>query len=255
MISKNQIQHIKSLSINKFRKIHNKFIVEGPKIIDELINSPFNVKGIFAQAEWININGSALTNDTSITEVSEKELNRISNLKNPNQVLAVVDMAENIQPDSNTFNDLVLILDDISDPGNMGTIIRTADWFGIKQIICSDSCVDIYNSKVVQATMGSLFRVSVYYTNLKNYLEKLPPGQNIYGTLLDGENIYQASLTNKGFILIGNESRGISKDLITFITHKLTIPNYSYKPLDTAESLNASVATAIVCAEFRRQSN
>ena len=254
MISKSQIQFIKSLTISKFRKAHKKFIVEGPKLINELAISSFTIEGIYAQSTWIKSNRFRFPNDTQIIEVSEKELSRISGLKTPNQVLALVHMSENIQPDSNTFNDLVLMLDNISDPGNMGTIIRTADWFGIQQIICSDSCVDIYNPKVVQATMGSLFRVSVYYANLKNYLDKLPSGQNVYGTLLQGENIYHANLANKGFILIGNESRGISKDLIPFITHKLSIPNYAIKTEETAESLNASVATAIVCAEFRRQS-
>jgi TrmH family RNA methyltransferase len=254
MISKSQIQYVKSLTVSKFRKTHKKFIAEGPKIINELANSSFTIEGIYAQSAWIKSNRFRFPNDTQIIEVSEKELSRISGLKTPNQALAVVHMSENIQPDSNTFNDLVLMLDNISDPGNMGTIIRTADWFGIKQIICSDSCVDIYNPKVVQATMGSLFRVQVFYTNLKIYLEQLPAEQVIYGTLLEGKNIYQTNLEKQGIIVIGNESRGISKDLIPFITHKLFIPNYSFKPWDTAESLNASTATAIVCAEFRRQS-
>jgi TrmH family RNA methyltransferase len=254
MISKSQIQYVKSLTVSKFRKTHKKFIAEGPKIINELANSSFTIEGIYAQSAWIKSNRFRFPNDTQIIEVSEKELSRISGLKTPNQALAVVHMSENIQPDSNTFNDLVLMLDNISDPGNMGTIIRTADWFGIKQIICSDSCVDIYNPKVVQATMGSLFRVQVFYTNLKICLEQLPAEQVIYGTLLEGKNIYQTNLEKQGIIVIGNESRGISKDLIPFITHKLFIPNYSFKPWDTAESLNASTATAIVCAEFRRQS-
>ena len=254
MISKSQIQFIKSLTISKFRKAHKKFIVEGPKLINELAISSFTIEGIYAQSTWIKSNRFRFPNDTQIIEVSEKELSRISGLKTPNQVLALVHMSENIQPDSNTFNDLVLMLDNISDPGNMGTIIRTADWFGIQQIICSDSCVDIYNPKVVQATMGSLFRVQVFYTVLKDYLEQMPHDKLIYGTLLDGEDIYQSNLKKQGIIIIGNESRGISKELIPFITNKITIPNYSFKSWDTAESLNASTATAVVCAEFRRQS-
>lgn len=255
MISKSQIQFIKSLTINKYRKANNKFIAEGPTIINELANSSFKIEGIYARPAWIKSSRFRFPNDTAITEVSEKELTRISALKTPNQVLAVVNMAENIQPDSSVLNDLVLMLDDISDPGNMGTIIRTADWFGIKQIICSDNCVDIYNPKVVQATMGSLFRVKVFYTNLKIYLERLPAEQLIYGTLLEGENIFQTNLENKGIIIIGNESRGISKELLPFITHKITIPGYSRSEVASAESLNASTAAAIVCAEFRRQSN
>lgn len=254
MISKSQIQYIKSLTVSKFRKIHKKFIAEGPRIINELANSSFNIEGIYAQLAWVKSNRFRFPNDTQIIEVSEKELGRISGLKTPNQILAVVHMSENIQPDSNTFNDLVLMLDNISDPGNMGSIIRTADWFGIQQIICSNNCVDIYNPKVVQATMGSLFRVQVFYTNLKMYLEQLPAEQVIYGTLLEGNNIYQTNLEKQGIIIIGNESRGISKNLIPFITHKLSIPNYTIKTEETAESLNASTATAIVCAEFRRQS-
>lgn len=254
MISKSQIQFIKSLSISKFRKTHGMFIAEGPKVVNELANSSFKIEGIYALGDWININRFRFSKDTTLTEVTEKELGRISTLKTPNQVVAIVHITENNQQKSKSINELVLMLDDIRDPGNMGTIIRTADWFGIKQIICSNSCVDMYNPKVVQATMGSLFRVNVFYADLKEYLELLPKDQSVYGTLLEGENIYQSKLNTKGIITIGNESHGISKALIPFITHKITIPNYSVKPWDTAESLNASTATAIVCAEFRRQS-
>jgi len=228
------------------------FIVEGPKLINELVNSSFRIEGIYALPEWISSNGIRFSNRTNIFEISEKELDRISALKAPNQVLAVVNMTEDFKPESEHLNDLVLMLDDIKDPGNMGTILRTADWFGIKQIICSNSCVDIYNFKVVQATMGSLFRVKVFYTDLKEYLEQLPKDQLIYGTLLEGKNIYKANLTKHGIIIIGNESRGISSELIPFVTNKLTIPSYSIKSMNKAESLNASIATAIVCAEFRR---
>lgn len=254
MISKSQIQFIKSLSISKFRKTHEMFIAEGPKVVNELANSSFKIQGVYALSDWINKNQFRFSNDTSLTEVTEKELGRLSALKTPNQVVAIIHIAENIQQQSESINELVLMLDDISDPGNMGTIIRTADWFGIKQIICSNSCVDMYNPKVVQATMGSLFRVNVFYADLKEYLELLPKDQSVYGTLLEGENIYQSKLDKEGIIIIGNESHGISKALIPFITHKITIPNYSVKPWDTAESLNASTATAIVCAEFRRLS-
>lgn len=254
MISKSQIQFIKSLSISKFRKTHEMFIAEGPKVVNELANSSFKIQGVYALSDWINKNQFRFSNDTSLTEVTEKELGRLSALKTPNQVVAIIHIAENIQQQSKSPDDLVLMLDDIRDPGNMGTIIRTADWFGIKQIICSNSCVDMYNPKVVQATMGSLFRVNVFYADLKEYLELLPKDQSVYGTLLEGENIYQSKLDKEGIIIIGNESHGISKALIPFITHKITIPNYSVKPWDTAESLNASTATAIVCAEFRRLS-
>lgn len=242
------------MTISKFRKTHLQFIAEGPKLLSELANSSFKIEGIYALSSWINSSGFKFSNGTIVTEVSEKELGRISALKTPNQVLATVQIPENISPEITTLNDLVLMLDDIRDPGNMGTIIRTADWFGIKQIICSNTCVDIYNPKVVQATMGSLFRVKVYYTNLKEFLDKLPKDHPVYGTMLEGESIYYSKLEKSGTIIIGNESRGISKDLIPLISNKITIPNYSFKSTDSAESLNASTATAIVCAEFRRQS-
>lgn len=254
MISKSQIQFIKSLSISKFRKANKMFIAEGTKVVNELANSPYKIEGIYAFGDWIKKNRFRFSKETVFTEVTEKELKRISSLKTPNQVLAVIYVAENDQQLSKSIDKLVLMLDDIRDPGNMGTIIRTADWFGINQIICSNSCVDKYNPKVVQATMGSLFRVQVYYTDLKDYLEQLPKDHSVYGTLLEGENIYQSTMAKHGIIIIGNESHGISDELIPFITNKITIPNYSTKPLDTAESLNASIATAIVCAEFRRQS-
>jgi len=254
MISKNQIQFIKSLAISKFRRTHKMFIAEGPKLVNELLTSSFKIDAIYALPIWINSNQIKFSTDVDFFEVSEKELDRISGLKNPNQILAIVHMVENIPPESKTLNDIVLMLDDIRDPGNMGTILRTADWFGIRQIICSNTCVDMYNPKVVQATMGSLFRVKVYYTNLKAYLELLPKNHSVFGTLLEGENIYETKLSKPGVIIIGNESHGISADLIPFITNKITIPNYSIKSFDTAESLNASIATAIVCAEFRRQS-
>lgn len=254
MISKSQIQFIKSLSVSKFRKTHQRFIAEGPKLVFELANSSFEIEGIYALRTWIESNQFGFSKDTDISEVTEKELGRISALKTPNQVLAIVHIKDNNQPENNALNDLVLMLDDIRDPGNMGSIIRTADWFGVQQIICSNSCVDIYNPKVVQATMGSLFRVLIYYTDLKKQLEQLPKDHFVYGTLLEGKNIYESNLEKKGIIVIGNESHGISKELIPLITNKITIPNYSIKPWDTAESLNASTATAIVCAEFRRQS-
>lgn len=254
MISKNQIQFIKSLAISKFRKAHGMFIAEGPKMMIELANSSYKIEGIYALASWLEGNRFKFSNETNISEVSEKELYRISSLKTPNQVLAIVYKSMNNPPGLEDLNDLILMLDDISDPGNMGTIIRTADWFGIKQIICSKTCVDIYNPKVVQATMGSLFRVKVHYADLHDYLKQLPENQDVYGTLLEGENIYESDFSKKGIIIIGNESHGISEELIPFITNKITIPNYSTKLFETAESLNASIATAVVCAEFRRQS-
>ncbi len=253
MISKNQIQFIKSLSINKYRRVHNQFVAEGPKVTDELLNSSLRISGIFALPEWIRINKTRAQGDFEVFEVSEKELSRISNLKSPNQVLAVVKIPEMRTP-INRIDDLVLMLDNISDPGNMGTIIRTADWFGIQSIICSENCVDIYNPKVVQATMGSLFRVEVYYADLKRYLSEIPVDQIIYGAFQDGDNLYETKLNQKSILIIGNEANGISNDLIPYISNKITIPDYAKDKQKSAESLNASIATAILCSEFRRQS-
>lgn len=252
MISKNQIQFIKSLSINKYRRIHNQFVAEGPKVTDELLNSSFRISGIFALSEWININKTTAQGDFEIIEVSEKELSRISNLKSPNQVLAVVEIPK-IEIPQKKIEDLILMLDGISDPGNMGTIIRTADWFGIQSIVCSENCVDIYNPKVVQATMGSLFRIEVYYADLKRYLSEIPVDQIIYGAFQDGDNLYETKLNQKSILIIGNEANGISNDLIPYISKKITIPDYAKDKQKSAESLNASIATAIMCAEFRRQ--
>ena len=254
VISKNQIQFIKSLSISKFRKEHQKFVVEGPRLLDELAGSSFGIDSIFGLTDWIEKNRFKFPNKTSFFEISEKELNRISGFKTPNQVLAVVEKGKNAPPELATYEDLILMLDDISDPGNMGTILRTADWFGIKQIICSKNCVEVFNPKVVQASMGSLFRIKAYYTELAEYLNQIPASIPVYGTLLNGENIFDSNLKKKGIILIGNESRGISESLIPFISYKLKIPDYSTNQTRSAESLNASIATAIVCAEFRRQS-
>ena len=144
------------------------------------------------------------------------------------------------------------MLDEIKDPGNMGTIIRTADWFGISNIICSNECVDVYNPKVVQATMGSLARVSIFYTNLESYLQKIPAETRVYGTVMDGKNIYETKLKNRGLILIGNESKGVSAKLKPFITDNISIPSFPVSEERSTESLNASIAAAIVCAEFKR---
>ena len=156
---------------------------------------------------------------------------------------------------NNKVDSAMLMLDEIKDPGNLGTIIRTADWFGISDIICSNECVDVYNPKVVQATMGSLARVNIFYTNLETFLREIPDGTKVYGTMIDGKNIYETKLFNRGLILIGNESRGVSAKLKPFITDKVFIPSYTVFKDKSTESLNASIATAIVCAEFRRNTH
>lgn len=252
MLSKNQIQFINSLKTNKFRKIHQKFIVEGPKLVEELLRSSYQTKHIFAISSWLEEHTENISSETLINNVSAKELERISSLKTANQVLAVAEIPEK-KASSKPSNNLTLMLDDISDPGNMGTIIRTADWFGIQRIICSENCVDIYNPKVIQATMGSIFRLEIQYDNLERNLKDLPDTTPVYGTLLEGSNVFTTNLINKGIIIIGNESKGISSILLPFITKKISIPRFASLKSNSAESLNAAIATAIVLAEFRKR--
>lgn len=256
MLSKAQIKHITTLRQKKYREEHNQFIAEGEKTVADLLASNFNVLSIYALPAWIKGNSALIHNhDTGVFEITEGELSRISNLATPNQVLAITEIPSFQIDPAKLEHELVLVLDDISDPGNLGTIIRIADWFGINYIICSEFSVDVYNPKVIQATMGSVSRVNLHYTYLGGFLKELPFTPKIYGTLLEGENIYKADLSPEGFIIIGNEARGISNDLQQHITHRLHIPAYTEGKIDqgVAESLNASVAAALVCGEFRRR--
>ena len=252
MLSKNTIKYINSLKSGKFRQLHKQFIAEGPKLIEEFLNSSFHVTQIFGipTARVFELQGKFTK--TKFEGVSAKELERISGLKTPNEAIALIETPPPSLFPQTGFSDLILMLDEIKDPGNMGTIIRTADWFGIRHIVCSTDSVDIFNQKVVQATMGSLSRVNIFYTDLVSFLKKTPESIIVYGTLLNGENIYKKQLSKNGIIVIGNESKGISKKLLPFISDPLYIPNFPTTAKITAESLNASVATAIVCAEFRR---
>ena len=243
MISINQKKYVNSLKQKKFRTEHNSFIIEGVKMVEELIQTDYKVEAIFATMSWMEENPSI-----DCVEVSEKELSQISALKTPNQVLAVVKQRETSLNDIS--NQLTIALDKIQDPGNLGTIIRTADWFGITNVVCSEDTVDIYNPKVMQATMGSFFRVHFIYTDLKEFFTK-NVGFTIYGALLEGENVYEVELKSKeAVLLMGNESQGISDELIPFITDKISIPKAG-----GAESLNVSIATAILCSEFTRLSS
>lgn len=246
MLSKNQIKEIRKLHISKYRRQEKSFIIEGPKIVAEFINSKYKVTKVFALEEWTNENYSIHKN---IERISPKELQAISLLKTPNKVLAIA-----FYPDENTFNynknDLILALDSIQDPGNLGTIIRIADWFGINKLVCSSETADAYNPKVVQASMGAHTRVNFCYTNLEDWLSKLSVDTPIYGTLLEGDNIYETELCNNGVIVIGNEGNGISPQIQSLIKQRITIPAYGESMM---ESLNAAVATAIVCSEFRRR--
>ena len=205
--------------------------------------------------QWVSSNRSVLgANNIPFTLVSESEMNRISALSSPSPVLAVLNIPDASVPPVSLHDELVLMLDDIQDPGNLGTIVRIADWFGICTIICSENMVDLYNPKVVQATMGSIARVNVIHTNLNEFLKQLKGSIEVFGTFLSGENIFSCDLPSKGIIVIGNESYGISQEISAYIKTHLHIPSFADKDTQsTPESLNAATATAIICAEFRRR--
>lgn len=254
MVSLKNIKHLNSLTKKKYRNINKQFIVEGEKMVSELLNTSLSTDILFATEEWITNTDQKLLNQVKdIVEVKDNELKKISFLKTPNKVVAVCRQPEyNINIDK-ISSQLSIALDDIQDPGNLGTIIRIADWFGIENIFCSKNSVDVYNPKVVQATMGAVFRVKIHYVDLEELLTTLSSLNSfpIYGTLLDGDNIYEQSLSNNGVIIMGNESKGISENIIPFISDKLLIPNFGANK--TSESLNISIATAITCSEFRKK--
>ena len=247
MISKNKIKYIRSLELKKNRNKEGKFVAEGFKVVDDLLAlQPADL--IVATQEWLH--GKHFAAQTEVVEVTEEELKKVSFLQHPQQVLAVFKQATSGDYSINT-NELNLALDGVQDPGNLGTIIRIADWFGITHIYCSQDTADVYNPKVVQATMGSIARVKVEYGDLLGLVESLPDDVPVYGTLLDGDNIYQQTLENRGLIVMGNEGKGISPALAKKVNHKLLIPNFP-EGRATADSLNVAIATAITCSEFRR---
>jgi len=234
VITKNQIKFIKSLSLKKKRIKEQLFIAEGEKVVSELLRSDFEIKNIYATKEW------EVSND-NITQISNAELQKISNLKSPNKVLAVVQFKNHkiIKHEG-----ITLVLDEINDPGNLGTIIRMCDWFGVKQIICSKNTVDIFNPKVVQSAMGSAFRVKVNYTDLENYLSDITTP--IYGAFMDGKNLKEVKIPKSAHLVMGNEANGISAEINKLITDKVAIKNIG----KSAESLNVAVATSILLHVF-----
>ena len=233
MLSRNQIKFIKSLKQKKFRLQHQLFVVEGEKIVNDFLNSDWKIEQIYATKEW---EGDAV-------EISIKELERISSLKTPNKVLAIIKMP---QRKSVISGNLVLALDTIKDPGNLGTIIRLADWFGIQHIICSQNCVELYNPKVVQATMGSLCRIQVQYLNLKSTLENMTD-YDICAAVMDGKSIFSVEKSEKRIILMGSESHGISTELLEIAHQRITIPKSENSQ---AESLNVANACGIILAHL-----
>jgi TrmH family RNA methyltransferase len=248
-ISKNSIKFIKSLGIKKFRQKYNKFTVEGDKMLREiLMQKDLHIESLYATDSWIQTHKpeNKIQQDR-IFKITLTELDRISSLKTPNQVLAVIETPEYLVDSSLLENDLSLYLDDIQDPGNLGTILRIADWFGIPQVICSPGTVEVFNSKVIQSSMGAFLRIKTPVISLNDILKQndnLP----VYGAVLDGENIFTIEKIKNGIIVIGNEGKGISEQNSELLTKKISIPATSSSG---AESLNAAVATGIICAIVR----
>lgn len=246
MLSKAKIKYIQRLAQKKQRYREGVFVVEGEKMVAELLQQQqHTIRALFGTAEWLDTQNTT-PYSTITTIVTTQELRQLSLLTTPNKALAVVEMPNYTPFNNNIQTTLLLALENIQDPGNMGTILRIADWFGLPGLFCSKGCVDVYNPKVVQASMGSVTRVPVYYGDLVERLDQYP-NLPVYGAVLGGKNVYQAPLERPAFLLIGNEGKGLSAALQERLTQRLTIPKQGQ-----AESLNAAVATGIFCALFAR---
>lgn len=250
-LSKNRIKYIHSLELKKNRDAAGVFLAEGPKVVSELLGH-FPCQLLAATSGW-QPPCTGMQAEESV-EVTTEELTRASLLHTPQQVLAIFRKRKDIDNKTEIFRSLCLALDGVQDPGNLGTIIRLADWFGIRHIFCSPDTADVYSPKAVQATMGSLARVHVHVADLPSLIRDLPEGTPIYGTFLDGENMYEKTLSNNGLLIMGNEGRGIRDEVRELVNQRLFIPAYP-EERGASESLNVGVATAIVCAEFRRQAS
>ena len=251
MLSKNKIKYIHSLSNKKRRNADNVYVAEGPKIVADILIRQ-RAKTLIATEEWLEANATLSQRSDETICITEEELHKISQQPSPQKVLGVFSQQHPVIEAADIAKKLVLALDGVQDPGNLGTIIRIADWFGIDTIVCSQDTVDVYNPKVIQATMGSIARVNVVYTSLCSFIEALPPYYPVYATLLDGKDIYQTQLAEYGMIVMGNEGNGISAEVKAVISNKLLIPTFATS-VDKADSLNVAIATAIVCSEFRRK--
>jgi len=257
MISSAQSKLIRSLQKKKFRDQHRLFLVEGEKMVGELAlgpaESPFQIHELFAGPEWIQSHDTSLRQrGIKPIEASPAEIRKVSNLVTPQAVIALVHIPEAAFNVNELLNTPVLAFESIRDPGNLGTIIRTADWFGIRQLVCTPDSTDLYNPKVVQSTMGAIARVKVHYLDIEGLLKREEMQQKtVFGTFMDGENIYATTMGPDPLILFGNESRGLSGHFDPHIRHKITIPPFA--PLGQgSESLNVASSVAVVCSELRR---
>ncbi len=253
MLSKNKIKLIQSLARKKVRDQERIFLVEGDKMVMEAVHSDYSVEMLCATDSFLNSGQLPPDAAREVITVSDEEIRKASLLQSPQHSLAVVKMKEDQFSLPSICNKLSLALDFIQDPGNLGTMIRTADWFGIEYLLCSDDTVDCYNPKVIQASMGAIFRVKVYYLSLAQILQQaVDSGIPVFGTFLDGENLYSHPLSSSGILVMGNEGNGISEEVEKTVSQRLFIPPYP-ESTPRSESLNVATATAICCAEFRRR--
>ena len=255
MVSKNTIKLIKSLALKKVRNKEKLFLVEGDKNVAEVLNSEINVEKLIATAKFAEAQKGLTKNAREFIEATEGEIKKASILKNPQNSIAICSIPGSKDLPKNLNSDLTVFLDGIQDPGNLGTILRICDWFGVTELYCSSKTADVYNPKVIQASMGSFCRVIVYYIPFENLVtiaesQRIP----IIGAFLEGENIYTEKLPRKALLVMGNEGNGISTEIEKLVERKINIPGFNPNP-GSAESLNVSVATAIICSEFFRQKN
>lgn len=248
MLSKNRVKYINALKIKKYRQLHEAFIVEGAKSVLELLASEFEVEFVLSTPDFQQKYSSILSDHKTLVEtVTLKELEGLGSFQTNDSCLAVAKTKDNVFLSAD-MQEYALILDDIRDPGNLGTIIRIADWYGVKKIICSPDTTDFYNPKVVAASKGSFTRVKTFYTNLPEYLSQNAKGRNILGAFLNGDSIYEHKFSaDGGYVVMGNESNGVGPEVESFITHRITIPR-----VGEAESLNVGIATAVMLDNMRR---
>ena len=252
MLSKQITKIIQNLEKKKFREKYNLFKIEGEKLVAELLRSPLAVHAIIAYPEWIQANGHLL-GKTQVLETDEKGMKAISNFQSLPHVMALAEIPNHPYHPDEVAGTLSLVLNGIQDPGNLGTILRIADWFGVSHLLCDRDCASIYNPKCVQASMGAIFRVHAYYLDLPETIRQLKAaGMPVFGTFLDGENIYTSPLPSQGLIIMGNEGKGIAEDIGQLADFRLTIPNFTPTGA-SSESLNVGVATGIILSEFKRR--
>ncbi len=261
MLSKQKIKLFRLLQQKKCRYEKRLFIVEGEKMVNEAFRSSYCIDYLIATNKWLNQNHKLIrpSSKIEVMEADKKEIQRISSLTTSQDVVAVLKMPNQTFNFNYIGDNLILFLDSINDPGNLGTILRIADWFGIENVVCSANTVDLFNPKTIQATMGAIFRVKVFYTETSKFFQQLQENVSntdteipVYGAFLNGENIYHHQLSNHGIIVLGSESHGVLPDTQKNITQKIYIPKYPVNKA-TAESLNVSMAAAIICSEFRRR--